>query len=215
MQHIQFGLMVGMASAVFLTAAAMISSTAAGEPASAPQIGAPAPAFTGLNSKGETVSLDDFEGRTVVLEWTNHGCPFVQKHYDPSQSNMQTLQGDAAASDIAWLTIISSAPGKQGHVSGQEADALSDTRGASPLHVILDESGEIGRAYNARTTPHMYVITPQGELAYKGAIDSVPSARASDIPDAENHVNAALDALAAGVPIDPDSTKPYGCSVKY
>ena len=116
---------------------------------------------------------------------------------------------------MAWLTIISSAPGKQGHVTGEEANALTAQRDARPDHVILDETGEIGQLYNAKTTPHMYVIDAEGKLAYNGAIDSIPSARTSDIPDAENHVTAALDALANGETPDPATTKPYGCSVKY
>lgn len=215
MQRRHFNLAIGMAAAVALTAAAMISSTATGETADGPQIGMPAPQFTGVNTAGEAVSLSDFEGQTVILEWTNHGCPFVQKHYDPAYSNMQNLQADAAEDGIAWLTVISSAPGKQGHVSAAQADELTSSRGAAPAHVILDESGDIGRAYDAKTTPHMYIITPEGELAYKGAIDSVKSARVDDIPEATNHVTAALDALQAGQPVDPASTKAYGCSVKY
>ncbi len=203
----------GMAIAVALTAGALIVSTAEAE--ARPQINAPAPAFAGVTSTGETVSLADFAGKRVVLEWTNHDCPFVKKHYDPGFANMQGLQQAAAAADTVWLSVISSAPGKQGHVSASEADVLSDSRGAAPAHVILDESGDIGRLYDARTTPHMFVIAPDGTLAYDGAIDSIASARPADIPAADPYVVLAQAALDAGEPVDPASTKPYGCSVKY
>ncbi len=207
-------LVSGMAVAVLLSAGALISSTAEGE-VPAPMTGAAAPDFSGLNSRGETIRLSDFAGQTIVLEWTNHGCPFVQKHYDSAHSNMQTLQGEADADGTVWLSVISSAPGKQGHVSGEEADSLSLSRGAMPDHVIIDENGEIGRLFKARTTPHMFIVHPDGTLAYDGAIDSIASARVSDVPLAENHVRGALAALAAGETPDPARTKPYGCSVKY
>lgn len=215
MQKRHIGLGAGMFAAVTLTAAALISSTAAGEIPKPAEPLEMAPDFSGTTSEGETVSLEDFAGQTVVLEWTNHGCPFVQKHYDPSHANMQGLQAAAREDDIAWLTVISSAPGKQGHVSGERADELTEMRGALPQHVILDEEGEIGRAYGARTTPHMYVISPDGELVYRGAIDSIPSARTSDIPRATNYLTAALDALESGRAAEPSRTKAYGCSVKY
>lgn len=203
----------GMAIAVALTAGALIVSTAEAE--AGPEINAPAPAFTGVTSTGESVSLSDFAGQRVILEWTNHDCPFVKKHYDASFSNMQGLQQAAAAADTVWLSVISSAPGKQGHVSGAEADALTESRGAAPAHVILDESGEIGRLYSAKTTPHMFVIEADGTLAYDGAIDSIKSASPADIPEADPYVVMAQAALDAGEPVDPASTKPYGCSVKY
>lgn len=203
----------GMAAAVALTISAMIAATA--EAPAPPQSGAPAPEFAGVTSMGETVSLSDFAGQTVVLEWTNHDCPFVQKHYDPEFANMQTLQADAGADDVVWLSVISSAPGKQGHVDPETANHLTETRGAAPAHVILDESGEIGRLFDAKTTPHMYVITPDGELAYQGAIDSIPSARVSDIASATPWAHDALVAVQSGETPDPASTKAYGCSVKY
>lgn len=207
------GLALGMAMAVALTAGALIAST---QSASADAVIAEAaPDFTGLTSTGESVSLSDFAGQTVVLEWTNHGCPFVQKHYNESHRNMQTLQADASASDVVWLSVISSAPGKQGHVSAEEANALTTSRGAAPTAVILDETGDIGRLYEAKTTPHMYIVTAEGTLAYKGAIDSISSANPNDIPDAENYVSAALDQVAEDGPVDTPSTRPYGCSVKY
>ncbi|MEL6211001.1 MAG: redoxin domain-containing protein, partial [Pseudomonadota bacterium] len=208
----RLGIVAGMSTAVIFTAGALIAFSAH---ADAPAISEPAPAFTGTTATGETLSLSDFEGSTVVLEWTNHDCPFVKKHYDAEYANMQTLQSGAAADDVVWISVISSAPGKQGHVSSAEALALSDARSANPAHILIDESGDIGRAYAAKTTPHMYVIEPDGNLAYDGAIDSISSARTSDIPTATNYVTAALTAVAAGEAADPGATKPYGCSVKY
>ena len=207
-------LAAGMAAAVALTAGALIASTAEAAPA-APAVGASAPAFTGTTSNGETVSLADFEGKTVILEWTNDGCPFVKKHYADPPSNMQSLQKSASADDIVWLSVISSREGSQGHVSPAGANELTTSRGAAPAHVILDESGDIGRLYGAKTTPHMFVITPEGELVYDGAIDSIPSARVEDIPKADNYVTAALDDLAAGKVVTTPTSKPYGCAVKY
>ncbi|MFN4023280.1 MAG: redoxin domain-containing protein [Hyphomonas sp.] len=206
-------LAAGMTAAVALTAGALIASTA--EAAPAVTVGNGAPAFTGVTSHGETVSLADFAGKTVVLEWTNDGCPFVVKHYTDPPSNMQTLQKAAASDDIVWLSVISSNKGEQGHATPERANKLTTSRGAAPAHVILDESGDIGRLYGAKTTPHMYIITPEGELVYDGAIDSVPSARVDDIPKATNYVTAALTELAAGQPVSTPVTKPYGCSVKY
>jgi hypothetical protein len=195
-------LAAGMAAAVALTAGALIASTADASPVVAP--GAPAPAFTGTDSNGAAVSLSDFAGKTVVLEWTNDGCPFVQKHYTAPP-----------ADDVVWLSIASSGPGKQGHVTGDEANALTTSRGASPAHVLLDPAGTLGHLYGAKTTPHMFVIRPDGTLAYQGAIDSKPSARVADIDGATNYVRAALASVAAGEPVAVPSAKPYGCSVKY
>lgn len=204
----------GMAAAVILTISALIASTAEGQtPALVP--GTAAPDFTAVNSKGESVSLSDFDGEIVVLEWTNHGCPYVKAHYNEAHSNMQTLQADAAEDGVVWLSVISSAPGEQGHVDGAEADELTETRGASPAHVLLDESGDVGRLYRAKTTPHMFVIAADGTLAYDGAIDSIPSGRVDDIPDAEPWLGNALAAVQGGATPDPAATTPYGCTVKY
>lgn len=206
-------LAAGMAAAVALTAGALIASTAEAAPTA--DVGAAAPAFTGTTSNGETVSLADFAGKTVVLEWTNDGCPFVKKHYATPPANMQSLQASAAADDVVWLSVISSRPGSQGHVSPEKANELTTSRGAAPAHVILDESGDIGRLYGAKTTPHMYIVTPEGKLVYDGAIDSIPSAKVEDIAKAENYVTAALADLSAGKPVATPITKPYGCAVKY
>lgn len=204
-------LAAGMAAAVALSAGALIASTAQASPV----VEAAAPAFTGTNSMGETVSLSDFAGKTVVLEWTNDGCPFVKKHYAEPIKNMQTLQGDAAEDDIVWLSVISSAEGKQGYVEAAAANELTTSRGAAPHGVILDTSGEIGRLYGAKTTPHMFIIDGEGMMQYQGAIDSKASASPADIEGATNYVTAALDSLAAGEPVAEAQTKPYGCSVKY
>ncbi len=179
----------------------------------APKIGAPAPDFTGQTSSGETVRLAELRGSTVVLEWTNHDCPYVRKHY--GSDNMQTLQKEATAEGVVWLSVISSAPGTQGHVGPREANALTSDRGAAPSHVILDPSGTIGRAYGARTTPHMYVIDADGMLRYMGGIDDRPSTRRSDVDGANNYVRAALSDMRDGRPVATPVARPYGCSVKY
>lgn len=173
----------------------------------------PAPDFTAVDSNGKEHRLSDFKGKTVVLEWTNHDCPYVRKHYD--SGNMQALQKTATGKGIVWLSIISSAPGKQGHVSGAEANRLTSSRNAAPTAVLLDESGEIGRLYGAKTTPHMYIIDEGGELVYMGGIDSISSTDTNDIARATNYVDAALNALSSGQPIEDAVTRPYGCSVKY
>ena len=173
----------------------------------------PAPDFTGIDSNGSTHSLSQYRGKTVVLEWTNHDCPYVRKHYQ--SGNMQKLQKAAISDGIVWLSIISSAPGKQGHVSGAEANALTSQRNASPSAVILDEKGDIGRLYGAKTTPHMYIIDPKGTLVYMGGIDSIPSSNQADIDRATNYVSAALQSLKEGKVITDNVTRPYGCSVKY
>lgn len=179
----------------------------------APAVDQPAPAFTADTADGKRITLDSLKGKTVVLEWTNHDCPFVRKHYD--SGNMQGLQKEAAASGVMWLQVISSAPGKQGHVDAATAVKLNSTRGAAPAHVILDPEGVIGKRYDAKTTPHMYIIDAKGTLVYKGGIDSLATADKADIAKAEPYVANALSSLAAGRKIAANNTKPYGCSVKY
>lgn len=206
------GLAAGMATAVALTAGAMIAFSAN----AAPITGEAAPGFTNaVTASGDVISLSDFAGQTVVMEWTNHDCPFVKKHYAEPVNNMQTLQSDATAGGTVWIQVISSAPGKQGYLEADAALAKNAERGAAPTYTILDPSGDIGRAYDAKTTPHMYVIEGDRDLAYAGAIDSIRSARVSDIAEATNYVTAALSAVAAGTTPDTTSAKPYGCSVKY
>jgi peroxiredoxin len=175
--------------------------------------GKPAPAFSAIDSNGQTVELAAYKGKTVVLEWTNHNCPYVRKHY--GAGNMQALQSAAAAQGVVWLTVVSSAPGMQGFVSGLEANALTDERKAKPTAVLLDPKGSIGKAYGATSTPHMYVIGPDGTLAYGGAIDDKPTSNPADIAKARNYVTEAIQAVAAGKPMSPAQTRSYGCSVKY
>lgn len=206
------GLAAGMATAVALTAGAMIAFSAN----AAPITGQAAPGFSNaVTATGDTISLSDFAGQTVVMEWTNHDCPFVKKHYAEPVNNMQTLQSDATSNGTVWIQVISSAPGKQGYLEAEAALAKNTERGAAPTYTILDPGGEIGRAYDAKTTPHMYVIESDGNLAYDGAIDSIRSAKVDDIAVATNYVTAALTAVAAGNAPDVASAKPYGCSVKY
>jgi len=168
-----------------------------------------------VDSNGTTHNLSDFDGKNIVLEWTNHDCPYVRKHYDAEYENMQGLQKQAAADDVVWLSIVSSGIGEQGYVTGAEANALTQSRDAAPAAVILDAAGKAGRAFSAKTTPHMFVINKDRTLVYQGAIDSNRSSRPSDIPAATNYVAAALNALKTGEKIEKTETTPYGCSVKY
>lgn len=203
--------MIGRFSTVL--AAGLMLCTFASTAQAVPDIGAAAPAFWGRDTGGKAIDLSDLAGRTVVLEWTNHECPFVRKHYD--SGNMQSLQRDLTGKGVVWLTVISSAPGKQGHLSAAEADRLTVSRKAAPSGVILDEDGSIGMAYGATATPQMVLITPQQTVAYMGAIDSIASARQDDIAEADNYVRAAYEAVAAGKPVAVAQTKAYGCAVKY
>lgn len=177
------------------------------------KVGQPAPDFTGIDTRGQELSLSDYRGKHVVLEWTNHDCPYVRKHY--GAGNMQAQQRAATERGVVWLSIISSAPGKQGHVDAAQADQLTQQRDAAPSAVILDDSGAIGRLYGAKTTPHMYIVDPDGTLVYMGGIDSITSADPRDIEQATQYVSAALDEALAGQPVSQAVTRPYGCSVKY
>ena len=179
----------------------------------AAKVGEPAPQFGATDSDGKTVALSDFKGKYVVLEWTNDECPFVRKHY--GSGNMQSQQKEAAAKGVTWLTIISSAPGKQGHVDGAKANELTRKRGAAPAAVLLDEKGEVGRLYGAKTTPHMFIVDPQGKLIYAGGIDSIASTEVEDLPKATQFVRVALNEAMSGKPVSQAVTAPYGCSIKY
>lgn len=206
------GLAAGMATAVALTAASMIAFTAN----AAPITGEAAPTFAdAVTTSGETISLSDFSDKTVVLEWTNHDCPFVKKHYAEPVKNMQTLQSGATDGDVVWIQVISSAPGKQGHLDAPGAIAKNAERQSAPSYTVLDPSGDLGRSFDAKTTPHMYVINGAGTLAYQGAIDSIRSAKIGDIAVATNYVTAALTAVADGQAPAITNSAPYGCSVKY
>lgn len=178
-------------------------------------IGDQAPDFEAVNVlTDETVKLSDMRGKTVVLEWTNHECPYVVKHYD--SGNMQAVQAESVNEyGVEWVTIVSSAPDKQGHVSAEKAAEIVEKSGAAPTAKILDETGEIGQAYGAQTTPHMFIVDADGAIVYQGAIDSNSSPRQSTIEGATNYVMASLESLEAGNPVEPSETAPYGCSVKY
>ena len=178
-----------------------------------PIVGQPAPGFTLADANGRSVSLAEFRGRTVVLEWNNPECPFVRKHY--GSGNMQRTQAAAVRDGIIWLSINSSAPGNQGHMDGAEARAFVASAGARPTHYLLDPRGDVGRAYGARTTPHMYVINGTGALVYAGGIDDRPTSDPADVDGARNHVLAALSELRAGRPVSVPTSRPYGCNVKY
>ena len=179
----------------------------------AAKVGQPAPAFELVDSTGKARSLAEFAGKTVVLEWTNPGCPFVRKHYD--SGNIPSQQRDATADGVVWLSINSSAPGQEGHVDGAEAEQIRSKAGAAQTAYLLDPSGDTGRAYGAKTTPHMYVIDPDGVLRYAGGIDTIPSADPADIASATQLVPQALAELAAGKAVSIPVSRPYGCSVKY
>lgn len=179
----------------------------------APVVGQLAPQFTAVDTDGKSHALSEFKGKTVVLEWTNDGCPYVQKHY--GSGNMQKVQKDLTAAGAVWLSVISSAPGKQGYVSGEEANQLTASRGAKPTAVLLDPKGVVGRAYEAQTTPHMFVIDKAGVLRYMGAIDDQPTTDRDTIAGARNYVREAFAAVSSGGKVALAATDPYGCSVKY
>ncbi len=194
------------------TAAAALVPTVAFA-ATGPDVGKPAPAFTAVDSNGKTWSLADLKGKVVVLETTNHDCPYVRKHYNAK--NMQTQQREATSKGVVWLTVASSATGEQGYVTAQQANDLTKSRDAAPAAVLLDPKSQVARAYGATVTPHMYIIDANGVLVYKGGIDSIPSSSVSDVPKATQYVRVALDEVLAGKPVTDSSTRPYGCTLKY
>ena len=183
------------------------------ETAHAPTPGALAPAFTLTDTDGAEVSLADYRGRTVVLEWLNYDCPYVGKHYGGGA--MQALQGEATDGGVVWLSVVSSAPGEQGYAEPDSMNARTEKEGGRQSAVLLDPTGRVGRAYEAKTTPHMFVIDADGRVAYNGAIDDRPTTDQADLDGATRYVADALAAVAEGRPADPATTPPYGCSVKY
>jgi peroxiredoxin len=195
---------------IVLAAASALAAPAA---MATPTVGQPAPAFTAIDANGKTRSLAEFKGKTVVLEWTNEGCPYVRKHYD--SGNMQGLQREAAKDGAVWLTIVSSAPGTQGYLTQATAKTWKAKEKAASADVLLDPKGVVGRAYEAKTTPHMYVIDKTGKLVYMGGIDDKPSSDPDSLKGAKNYVVAALADVKAGRPVAQAVTRPYGCSVKY
>lgn len=198
-------------AAALFTAAAF--STGGAFAQSGPKVGAAAPNFTATDSNGKAVSLADYKGKTVVLEWTNDGCPFVKKHYGAQA--MQSLQKKWTGKGVVWLSVISSPPGEQGYADGPGANKLTVDRGAAPSAVLLDPKGDLGRTFGAQVTPHMYVVTGDGKLAYMGGIDDKPSAKAEDLNGAKNFVDAALTEVSEGKPVSVTTARPYGCTVKY
>ena len=181
-----------------------------------PKVNEQAPAFSAIDSYGNTINLSDFIGQPVILEWTNHECPYVAKHYD--KNNMQAVQERAKKEGFIWLSIISSTPGDQGHVKPSKANELTESRSAYPSHVLLDESGDIGMKYGAKTTPHMYMIDGEGILRYKGAIDDVGKGMqffSASLKDAINYVTIQLKDVKDNRQLEITSTVAYGCSVKY
>ena len=179
----------------------------------AQQVGEPAPAFQATDSNGQMHSLSDYRGKYVVLEWHNNGCPYTRKHYE--SGNMQSLQRQWTGKGVVWFTVISSAPGQQGYVSAQQENDYLQRMHAAPSAALLDPHGDLGRLYSAKTTPHMFIISPTGTLIYDGAVDSKATTEESDIAGAQNYVSAALQEAMAGQRVAIPITRPYGCSVKY
>ena len=196
-----------------LAAAAAAALLFAPEARAAAVVGQPAPAFSATDTKGATRALSDYAGKVVVLEWVNFECPFVGKHY--GSGHMQKLQKDYTGKGVVWLSVNSSAAGQQGHYSPDKVEALLKQKGAAPTAYLLDTAGTVGRAYGAKTTPHMFIVDAKGTLVYAGGIDDTPSTDQADIATAKNYVQAALDEVLAGKPVTTASTAAYGCSVKY
>ncbi len=179
----------------------------------APKVGDAAPEFTLTDSDGTSHKLSDFKGKFVVLEWLNHGCPFVKKHYD--SGNMQKLQKEYTGKDVVWLSIVSSAPGKQGNMSPEETNAAKKEKNSAATAVLLDADGTVGKLYDAKVTPELFIVNPEGALVYAGAIDDVKSPDPADIAGAKNYVAQALNEAMAGKPVSEPTSTAYGCSVKY
>jgi peroxiredoxin len=181
--------------------------------ARAATVGQAAPTFNGKDSQGKTESLEQYRGKYVVLEWTNRDCPFTKKHYD--SGNMQGLQQQWTGKGVVWFTVLSSAKGEDGYLDATDENTQLAHVRAHPTAALLDPSGEIGKLYGAKTTPHMFIIDPQGKLIYAGAIDDKATTDVADVKGAKNYVSAALTEAMAGQPVQVASTRPYGCSVKY
>lgn len=196
-----------------ILALALCAAVLAPARAEGPAIGAKAPDFSLVDTNGKTHALSDYKGRVVVLEWVNFGCPFVVKHYE--SNNMQSLQKKYTEKGVVWLSVASSAKGKEGNMTPSEWNKEIGAQKAASTAYLIDEDGKVGRSYDAKTTPHMYVIDATGNLVYKGAIDDKRSTKISDVKGAKNYVSAALDEVLAGKKVSTSSTEPYGCSVKY
>lgn len=198
---------------IIWTAAAAFAVTLALSTAWAARVGQPAPDFTATDSNGKVHKLSEYAGKFVVLEWHNRGCPYTAKHYD--SGNMQRLQHEWTARGIIWLTVISSAPGKQGYMTAADENAFLKQANATPTAVLLDPTGALGHLYDAKTTPQMFIINPQGLLIYNGAIDDRATTDVADINGAKNYVSLALGEALGGKSVSNATTRPYGCSVKY
>lgn len=198
-------------ASLLLTVSILVGSNAGF--AKTAKVDQPAPDFTLVDSNGKSHSLSDFKGKYVVLEWVNFDCPFVRKHYNGN--NMQTLQKSYTEKGIVWLSVCSSAPGKQGHFETKELQERMKKEKAVPTAYLVDEDGTVGRMYEAKTTPHMYVINPEGILIYAGGIDNIASTNVDDLKKATNYVRDALESAIAGKEVAVKTSKPYGCSVKY
>jgi peroxiredoxin len=195
---------------VLLSALMLCATPAFAAPA---VVGQAAPNFSVTDTSGKAVSLADFKGKTVVLEWVNPGCPYVRKHYD--SANMQATQKGATGSGVVWLAVNSTHDSAYDYKKPAEMAAWMQQQKAAATHTLMDSDGKVGKAYGARTTPHMYIVDAKGTLAYAGGIDDKPSANPADVKTAKNHVVAALADIAAGKPVAQATTRPYGCSVKY
>lgn len=198
---------------LIISASLLLINAASSDDRSGAVIGEKAPDFSVADAHGVTHSLSDFEGQYVILEWLNHGCPFVRKHYDGN--NMQELQKRYTEKGVVWLSVVSSAPGTQGYMEPEETLQTAEEKGAVPTAILLDSDGTMGRAYDARVTPQMYIINPEGILEFNGAIDDRPTARARDLEGAHNYVVAAMTSLLNGEPLEVTTNTPYGCTVKY
>ena len=192
-----------------LTVAASTALLAADSPA----VGTNAPDFSLTDSKGKTQSVSQYKGKYVVLEWFNPECPFVKKHY--GSGNMQKLQSEYTGKGVVWLSIDSSAPGLEGNLTAEQAQKVMKDWNTKQTALLLDPEGKAGRVYNARNTPHMFVINPEGKIVYEGAIDSKATPNPADIPSSTNYVKAALDESMSGKSVSNSNTRPYGCSIKY
>ena len=201
----RLSLAAGLTTAAILLTAALAVFAA--------RVGETAPDFTAIDSNGKTHHLADYRGKYVVLEWHNNGCPYTRKHYE--SGNMENLQREWTARGVVWFTVISSAPGQEGYVTAEQENQYMQQMHAAPTAALLDPSGDLGHLYGAKTTPHMFIINPEGVLIYDGAIDNRPTPDASDIPGAVNYVSQALTEAMAGRPVSVPVSQPYGCSVKY
>src|SRR5687768_10046546 len=206
-------LLLVLAVVTSTTATGCSSDSEAAPVPDSPPVNQPAPTFTVIDTKGNSHSLDSYRGKWVVLEWFNHDCPYRKKHY--KTDNMQALQREYTAKDVVWISVISSAPGRDGYGSAADIDQQMIEKKAAPSFVVRDTAGVLGRMYGARNTPQLFAIDPEGVLRYAGAIDDKPTSKAKDVQGAKNYLKAALDAGLSGQPIAVATTQPYGCDVKY